>query len=131
MAVKQVIVVRTDIQMRKGKLAAQVAHASLKAVLDRGSIVDGELRVPLTGEVKEWIAGIYAKIVLGVESEADLVRVHELAREAGIPSALVTDLGLTEFNGIATKTACAIGPADAMAIDVITGPSGAVQTRLL
>ncbi len=130
MNVKQVVVVHTDVNMRQGKLAAQVAHASLPVFVDRGVIVDGELRVPLTAEMKEWLRGIYAKIVLGVGTEADLVRVHELALASGIPSALVTDLGLTELNGIATRTACAIGPADAGEIVKITGPAGA-KTKLL
>ncbi len=131
MNVKQVIVMRTDLNCRKGKLAAQVAHASLKVFTDRATIENDQMVVPLTPEMREWLKGTYTKVVLGVDGEEELVRVHELALAAGIPTAIVTDLGLTEFHGVPTKTAVAVGPGDSDAIDLITGPSGLVKTKLL
>ena len=123
-AIKQVIVYRRDLKMRKGKIAAQVAHASMKVFFDRGSVQTapgdevGEgipdehwLEVTLTDEMAEWVQGLFTKIVLTVKSEEDLLRAKTLAEEAGIPTALITDAGRTEFHGVPTHTAVAIGPA--------------------
>jgi PTH2 family peptidyl-tRNA hydrolase len=145
-SVKQVIVVRTDLNMRKGKIAAQVAHASLKVFLDRkmsgfNSTINehlvprdmgrSHLVIPLTDAMEAWVDGVFAKIVLGVESEADLLHVHEAAKAAGIPTALIQDLGHTEFHGVPTYTTCALGPDLPEKIDTITGPAGLVKTKLL
>lgn len=139
--VKQVIVLRTDLNMRKGKCAAQAAHASMKVFFNRGSIreegrgpgVDGPvfLTIDLTDAMEEWVRGSFTKIVLGVESEADLLKAYEAARAAGIPTALIQDMGATEFHGVPTNTAVAIGPDEAGEIDKITGPEGLVRTKLL
>jgi len=79
-----------------------------------------------------WVEGLFIKIVLTVETEKDLLHAYELAQEAGLPCALVTDAGRTEFHGVPTNTTVAIGPAKAEAIDKITGtpPVGVVTTRL-
>lgn len=130
-ATKQIIVVRTDLNMRKGKIAAQAAHASMKVLLDRATVRDGVLSMPLSGPMADWVAGRFTKIVLGVASEADLVRAYEEALSRGIPAALVTDAGATEFHGVPTRTAAAIGPDEADWIDAITGPAGIVPTKLL
>lgn len=104
MDIKQVIVYRRDLKMRKGKIAAQVAHASMKVFFDRmveGLMIPGVygkvLVMPLTDEMYEWATTLFGKIVLSVENEADLLRVYELAQAAGIPTALITDAGRTEF----------------------------------
>lgn len=128
---KQIVVVRTDLNMRKGKLAAQAAHASMKVLLDRGQVQDQVLTIPLTGPMADWVGGRFTKIVLGVSSEQDLLRVYEEALARGIPAALVTDAGATEFHGVPTRTAVAIGPDEADKIDAVTGPSGVVATKLL
>lgn len=118
--------------MRKGKLAAQAAHASLKVFLDRKTAESGGiLTVPITEEMSAWINGTFTKIVLGVESEADLLRAHEAAVQAGIPSALIQDQGYTEFHGVPTYTTCAIGPDLSERIDSITGKGGVIPTKLL
>lgn len=144
--VKQVLVYRRDLKMRKGKIAAQCAHASLAVFLRRRLPVDGvavrdadgtheldaehTLVVPLTEDMAEWVKGRFKKIVLSVDSEADLLRVHALAEEAGIPTVLIRDRGLTEFGGVPTYTTVALGPAHEDLIDPITGKDGAVPTRL-
>lgn len=119
--VKQVIVVRKDLNMRKGKIAAQAAHASLKVFLDRKKTCDGFLVVPLDSAMSEWVNGIFTKVVVCVDSEAELLEVYRKAGDAGLPSSLVRDAGHTEFHGVPTYTTVAIGPADADAIDAITG----------
>jgi len=145
---KQVLLYRRDLQMRKGKIAAQCAHASLAVFLQRRLPVEAisvllpgqdrsELRDPrwtlvidLDEAMARWVQSGSAKIVLSVPTEADLIRAHELARQAGLPTALIRDAGHTEFAGVPTLTACAIGPAPIESIDPITGPQGAVPTTL-
>lgn len=128
---KQVIVVRHDLKMRKGKVAAQVAHASMKIILD----LMGEVAPPSIGPNNTelslvldnddplllWIDGVFAKIVARVESEEELLEIERKAREAGIRTALITDAGRTEFHGVPTNTCVAIGPDDPKKIDKITG----------
>ncbi|TNF36892.1 MAG: aminoacyl-tRNA hydrolase [Deltaproteobacteria bacterium] len=128
--VKQVILYRRDLTMRKGKIAAQVAHASMKAVLmfDRGAGQRLQMMVP--GPVAVWLRTGVAKVVLSVADEADLVKAYEAGRAAGIPAALITDSGRTEFGGVPTRTTVALGPWTADAIDRISGPEGLVATKL-
>lgn len=121
MTIKQVIVLRKDLNMRKGKMAAQAAHASMKVFFDRGVVSDGTLVVTMTYEMEEWVKGRFTKICLGCGSEQELKDLHVKALESGFPSALITDAGVTEFNGVPTLTALAIGPAESGMIDQITG----------
>lgn len=119
--IKQVIVVRSDLGMRKGKMIAQGAHASLKVFLDRGRISDGlGLLVPLSKDMEAWVRGSFAKVVVRATSEDELLALHRQARRADLPVALIQDSGKTEFHGKLTYTALAIGPADAEEIDPIT-----------
>jgi PTH2 family peptidyl-tRNA hydrolase len=122
MAVKQIIVMRTDLNMRKGKQIAQGAHASLKVFLDRQVMANsGFLSVPLDQAMEQWVNGVFTKICVQVGSEEELVRVYEAALKAGIPAALITDMGATEFHGVPTMTCCAIGPCEADLLQPITG----------
>ncbi len=109
---KQAIVVRTDLKMGKGKVAAQVAHASLAAAEDA--------RERKGGWYEGWKAEGQAKIVLKVESEADLVELFRKARSAGLPASLVEDRGLTQVEP-GTVTCLGIGPGPDSALDEITG----------
>jgi PTH2 family peptidyl-tRNA hydrolase len=112
---KQVIVVRTDLNMRKGKMIVQGAHASLTAALIARD--DPRKMADFLG----WFHGDQRKIAVGAPDEETLHRVHAQAMAAGLPAALIQDHGLTEFGGVPTYTAVAIGPADAHDIDPITG----------
>ena len=127
---KQVLVYRRDLNMRKGKIAAQCAHASMAVFFERDIGPVDKLVVPIDGPMASWSKGRFAKVVLSVETEADLIRIHEIAREAAIPTALITDSGRTEFNGQPTRTTVAVGPAAASEVDRITGPEGQVPTKL-
>jgi len=106
---KQVIVVRTDLKLGKGKLAAQVAHASVETFL----------RTPEEDQ-KKWISEQQKKIVLKVKNEEELIGIFEKAKQARLPSALIRDAGHTQVPP-GTKTAVGIGPAEEEKIDRITG----------
>jgi PTH2 family peptidyl-tRNA hydrolase len=123
--IKQVIVMRTDLNMRKGKMAAQAAHASMKVFLDRKQMEcepHGHklMTVDLWPDAVEWVEGIFTKIVVGVDSEDALKALHAEVLLAGLPCALIEDAGNTEFHGQKTLTCLAIGPAKAEAIDPFT-----------
>lgn len=123
MNVKQVIVLRKDLNMRKGKMVAQGAHASLKVFLDMASPSNGESRlsVPLWQYAQEWINGQFTKICVGVDSEEELLDLRTRASLSMVPSALIQDAGHTEFNGVPTYTALAIGPWESDLLDKLTG----------
>jgi len=118
---KQVILVRKDLHMGVGKIAAQVAHASMAAFLKDSQTIGDSLIVPLTEHNKGWIGGSFTKVCLGVKTEGELRALLESARLVGIPHGLITDNGRTVFNGVPTVTCGAIGPYDATVIDTITG----------
>lgn len=125
---KQVLVMRRgDIKMRTGKIASQAAHASHLA-LTQGSgarFQEGdagtELVIPLDPAAYAWLTGNYRKVCVYVTNEAALLEVYRQAQEAGLRCALVQDSGLTEFKGVSTYTAVAIGPHEDARIDLITG----------
>ena len=120
---KQVIIIRKDLKMRKGKIASQAAHASMKIFFDNIIYSDhGILEIDnITPEMYRWINGSFVKIVVGVNSESELIDILTQSHRAGLPTSLIQDDGRTEFNGIKTHTAGAIGPADSDKIDKITG----------
>ena len=119
---KQVIVMRKDLNMRKGKMIAQGAHASLRVILDAGRPVDETTyQVTMTEAMAQWMTGRFAKVCVGVISEEALDEIVAKARAAGLPCSLIVDAGKTEFHGVPTKTCCAVGPAWADEIDLITG----------
>lgn len=123
--IKQVLVVRKDLNMRKGKIAAQCAHASIKVFLDKINITPrfdegNNACFYINDKEKEWIEGSFTKIVVSVENEEELLNVYNKAKEKNILCSLVIDNGLTEFHGIKTNTVVAIGPEESEKIDEIT-----------
>lgn len=123
--VKQTILVRKDLKMRAGKLAAQVAHASMKFLVDAlAEEYDHhyEPRFPfLLSQELEWLFNDkFTKIVLGVNSEEELLHYAKLAKNSGLKVNQIIDSGLTEFHGVPTLTCAAIGPDLASRIDPVT-----------
>lgn len=106
---KQVILVRKDLKLSKGKLAAQCAHGSVEAVLKS----DKE-------KLKCWRGEGMKKVVLEVANEKDLLKFNQLAKDEGFTTALITDAGRTEVEP-GTKTVLAIGPEEESKIDKLTG----------
>jgi len=133
--VKMVLVVRKDLNMRKGKIAAQASHAAVGAVLqsifgerldDSSFGIDGEgfeITKPtfVNKNTKDWLLGTFTKICVSVDSEEELDAVAKKAEEAGINCCVITDNGLTEFHGVKTKTCLALGPCKSKELDKITG----------
>ena len=108
---KQVIVIRKDLKMRRGKEIAQGCHASTKAILENMNHPD----------VKKWLKGPFAKIVVRVDSEEELKEIYQKALNANVVCSLILDAGRTEFHGVPTYTTVAVGPAKDDRIDQITG----------
>jgi len=131
--VKQIIVIRKDLKTRKGKMIAQGAHAAMKAILDRSSIIKiakgstlgadewmWQLQINEKEPVYNWLKGSFAKIVVGVDSLEELEELEAAAMKKGILTAKILDEGRTEFHGEKTITALAIGPEWASKLDPIT-----------
>ena len=120
---KQVIVMRKDLNMRKGKMVAQGAHASLRVILEAGAPDEARrtFAITMSEPMAAWLTGRVTKVGVAVDSEAALDAIVERAKIAGVPVALITDAGQTEFHGIPTKTCCAVGPAWTADVDAITG----------
>ena len=117
-----VIVVRTDLQMRKGKIAAQVAHAAMCFLVENNDAQEFDhLEVQLTPVEAEWLSGSFTKIVVGVDSEDALNNLILKAKLEDIEVYPIIDAGKTEFKGVPTLTCAAFGPTHAEELDHITG----------
>lgn len=124
--IKQVILIRKDLKMRRGKEIAQGSHAAMDFLIEplRMQLQErGRDTAKLSFSTEEitWITVGMAKVCLQVNSEQELLDFHSKALEAGLKSYLIRDSGRTEFNGVPTYTACAIGPDAASKIDAVTG----------
>lgn len=108
---KQIIVIRNDLNMRKGKMVAQGAHASLGAILKHQD----------DPRVIDWLANSFTKVCVRVDSLDELLDLHFQAVNAGLLSSLIKDNGRTEFNGVPTYTALGVGPDTPEKLDPITG----------
>lgn len=106
---KQVIIVRDDIDMSRGKAVAQGSHVSVLSTRDTNEKI-----------VNEWISNGGKKITLKIDSEADLLDLIRRADKKDLPTATIRDLGYTELEEN-TLTAGCIGPANESEIDSITG----------
>jgi PTH2 family peptidyl-tRNA hydrolase len=108
---KQVVVVRTDIRMSKGKVAVQASHASVSAM--------EEARKSHRDWVKSWLDEGQKKVVAKVKDIESLEKLKSHADKVGIPNALIEDRGLTELPP-GTITALGIGPAPDEIVDKVT-----------
>jgi PTH2 family peptidyl-tRNA hydrolase len=109
MAFKQVILVRQDLKLPKGKLAAQVSHASVGALLKSSNAI-----------IADWKDEGMKKVVLKVKDLDELVKYKEMAEDAGLEVALITDAGKTVVEP-GTVTCLGIGPDEEKSIDKVTG----------
>lgn len=149
MKTKQVVIIRKDLNMSMGKIAAQASHACLLAVLNNGLHIDSRVGLPystlsehrlkfspnfydqvilekglyinLTTDLQSFLDSGSKKIILGIDYEQDLLDIYNKAMQSELSCSLIKDAGLTEFNGVSTITCCCIGPHDEKIIDEITG----------
>ena len=141
--VKQIIVWRGDLKVRKGKMMAQASHASLGSVLNSMRnkfngfiesiiyflcwVLEKRGRKTMFFVYQEnspwdkWLNGRFTKVCVYCKDEKELLEIFQKAKDANIPSVLITDAGLTEFNGVPTNTCVGIGPYLSEDIDKITG----------
>lgn len=144
MKTKQVIVVIEEYAKKwRGKMMAQVAHASLGSLmrmmskeectyLPGGMYEEGQKHYKYTLEFQEgtlldqWLNGSFTKVVVYVKTEKELLDLIEKLEDEKIspipvPYALIKDSGLTVFHGQPTITCLGIGPWDSDVIDKVTG----------
>ena len=114
---KQVIVIRKDLKMRRGKECCMSAHASNKFIIE--ALKSGREFTPAE---KDWLfEKSFRKICVIVNSEEELLELYEKAKAAGIESQIIQDSGKTEFHGVPTYTALALGPDEESKFEELTG----------
>ena len=131
---KMMIVMRRDLKMRKGKIAAQAGHACVDAILaalkkeerlcdlemsEDGMTLKNTDKMPTP--LSDWFVSGCTKVCVYVDSEEELLKIAEKAESRGIIAAVITDWGLTEFHGEHTKTCLALEPLPAEIADELTG----------
>jgi len=109
---KLVILVRSDLKITKGKIAAQVGHASVNCALS--------IKKKDSKAFDMWMLNGQTKIVLKVKSEAELFEFKAIADAQNINNSLIRDAGRTQIEP-GTCTCLGIGPAASSVIDKITG----------
>ena len=120
-SIKQVIVMRHDLKMRRGKQITQGAHASMSFLTRKLQGKSSICMDDFTLSEQTWIMGAFAKVCVRCNSEEELMAINDKAIEVGLEVHLITDSGRTEFHGQPTRTCLAIGPDEASTIDQITG----------
>ena len=131
---KMMIVMRRDLKMRKGKIAAQAGHACIEAILmalkkedrmnDFQIMPDGMFLKDMGKQntpLSDWFEYGCAKVCVYVDSEGALLDIAKKAEEKGIIAAVIIDAGMTEFHGIPTKTCLALEPLQSDVADELTG----------
>ena len=122
---KQVIVIRRDLKMRRGKEIAQGAHASMawlrQRIMPHITPAGRADQVQFSAAERSWLELSMRKVTVKVGSEQELVDVYDKALAAGLVVHMITDRGLTEFGGIPTLTCLAVGPDYDDLIDPVTG----------
>lgn len=134
MGTKMMIVMRRDLKMRKGKIAAQAGHACVDAILAALKKEDrlGDIEMTSDGmslkvtdkaltPLSDWFVSGCTKVCVYVDSEEALLGIAAEAEKRGIIAAVITDWGLTEFHGEHTKTCLALEPLPADVADELTG----------
>ncbi len=108
---KQVLVIRTDLEMGRGKVAVQVAHAAVSAA--------NVAKRSRPNWYKSWISGGQAKVAVRISSLDELIQLRDSAAGTDIPYYLIEDRGLTQVQPV-TITCLGLGPAPSPMIDHLT-----------
>jgi peptidyl-tRNA hydrolase, PTH2 family len=107
MEYKQVIIIRNDLKLPKGKMCSQAAHAAVDAAFK----ADKE-------DVKHWRNSGSRKIVLKVKDKGELYKYAQTSKDLGLPTSIITDAGRTVI-APGTVTCCGIGPVTEDKVDNI------------
>ena len=130
--IKQVIIWRDDLKAPKGKVAAQVAHASMLFLVRGASfgynrdvfkrIISNEVYSDKKVEmIQKWLENGMTKVCLKIDTEESMKALYDKATKMGVISNFVVDEGRTVFNGVHTLTCLALGPEISSVLDTITG----------
>lgn len=106
---KQVVIVNESLKLPRGKLAAQVAHASVAGFL-----------AARPRDRQAWLEEGMPKVVLAVSDELEVIQQYQRALAANLPAQLIKDAGKTVITA-GTITCASIGPAGDSEVDQITG----------
>lgn len=106
---KQVIIIRQDLKLPKGKMSVQVSHASLEAAMGSSK-----------KKLEKWRSEGAKKVVLKVEDRKELLKYKKLAERLKLKTSLIKDAGLTVLKP-GTVTCLAIGPDEEEIIDKVSG----------
>ena len=131
---KMMIIMRRDLKMRKGKIAAQAGHACVEVIMKalklKKQLYDyDELSDSIVFKNNElnnmslshWFQNGCAKVCVYVDSEAELLDIDRMAKDKNILSVIITDAGMTEFHGKPTKTCLVLEPLTYDTADELTG----------
>ncbi len=106
---KQVLVLRKDLDISRGKSAVQCAHAAVEC-----------MKLANPGSKKKWLDSGQKKVVLYAKGESELMAMAQKAKKLKLPCSLIRDAGRTELPS-GTITCLGIGPASEKEIDKVTG----------
>ncbi|KAK8738645.1 hypothetical protein OTU49_003987, partial [Cherax quadricarinatus] len=109
---KLVLIVRNDLKMGKGKVAAQCSHATLKAYK--------QAKKKNARQLKAWEINGQPKVVLKIDDEASMLDLAALARDAGLIVSIIQDAGRTQI-AAGSRTVLGVGPGPVELIDTVTG----------
>ncbi|RUS80881.1 hypothetical protein EGW08_011352 [Elysia chlorotica] len=109
---KMVLIVRNDLKMGKGKIAAQCAHAAVGAV--------EKLAYENLAAVRHWQRQGQPKVVLKVEDESSFFDLQKAAKAQNLNTCIISDAGRTQIVP-GSKTVLAVGPGPIVKIDQVTG----------
>ncbi len=109
--VKLVLIVNNELKMGKGKIAAQVGHASVKAALYASE--------KFPAEMQSWLSSGQKKVVLKAQDVLELEHIIQTAKDLNLPTCIVRDAGKTQIPAN-SLTVGGIGPAPSEKIDELT-----------
>ncbi|KJZ70381.1 hypothetical protein HIM_10225 [Hirsutella minnesotensis 3608] len=114
---KLVLVVRTDLGMTKGKIAAQCSHATLACFK---ALARAAPDSPQRRTLARWERNGQAKIAVQVKGQDEMLELRRKARAAGIPAEVIQDAGRTQIEA-GSMTVLGVGPAPKSLVDQVTG----------
>ncbi|XP_002120560.2 peptidyl-tRNA hydrolase 2, mitochondrial [Ciona intestinalis] len=109
---KMVIVVRQDLKMGKGKIAAQCSHAAVGAYK--------QLNKHKKSTLKSWEYCGQPKVVLKCQDETELLALHQHASAIGLTATVIQDAGRTQI-APGSRTVLGVGPGIESLVDKVTG----------